>query len=312
MKRNIALTMSLVCMFLVTLTAAAGDDFSCSPANVAGTWGYIETATIFDSSTTPPTPYPYASVGIYVLDRHGNIEGKRTASLAGTTLRATIVGTATVNPDCTGTENLNFYDDEGNLTATATKALVYVNKGREAGKIITTAAAPMVAITRAKRVLPGSRDLLGRDIDDKRKRAFGCSSADLKGQWGTTMEGRIMTATSSIPFGAANKGVYDSMGNFEATQIRSVNGTVSNVYGGGTYTLNPDCTGSKTIKTYDSTGKLLNTATQDFVLVDDANEIFEIFTSNIKHNNDGTTSPVPMVVTGQSQKTFPKGAQALD
>ena len=137
----------------------AGDDFACSPANVAGTWGYIETATIFDAGVG----YPYASVGSYTLDAQGNLSGARTASLAGTTLRATIVGTATVNPDCTGTENLSFYDESGNETGQATKALVYVNKGREVNKIITVPSGLIVAITKAKRVLPGRKDLLGLD-----------------------------------------------------------------------------------------------------------------------------------------------------
>jgi hypothetical protein len=53
---------------------------------------------------------------------------------------------------------------------------------------------------------------------------------------------------------------------------------------------------------------LLNTATQDFVLVDDGNEIFEVFTSNVLANG----AAPPTLITGQSQKTFPKGAQALD
>ncbi len=317
MKRIIVLTMFSASMLLVSMTATASDHYTCSPKNVAGTWGYFETATVFDPSTTPPTPYPYASVGIYSLDRHGNMEGKRTASLAGTTLRATIKGTATVNPDCTGEENLSFYNDEGILTGTATKALLYVNRGKEISKIITSSITyvgdlaipvPIVAITRTKRVLSSTRDLPGIIRDHSLKRFFGCSNADLRGQWGTTMEGKIMTPTGAIPFGAANKAVYDSEGNYSGTQIRAVNNQpVSTVNFEGIYTVNPDCTGTKTTKTF-SSGQLLNTATQDFVLVDDANEIFEIFTSNIKADN----TPVPMVVTGQSQKTFPKGAQALD
>ncbi|HSW40553.1 MAG TPA: hypothetical protein VLL97_13780 [Acidobacteriota bacterium] len=308
MKRNIAWTMFFICMFLVNLTATAGDDFTCSPANAAGTWGYIETATIFDATTTPPTRYPYASVGIYTLDARGNMSGKRTASLAGTTLRATIVGTATVNPDCTGTENLSFYDESGNLTGTATKALVYVNKGKEVNKIITAPSGLIVAITKAKRVLPGRQDLLDLDRNGNGKRAFGCSSADLEGEWGTTMTGTILTPAGAVTFGALNKAFYDSEGNFGGTQIRSINGATSTANFEGEYMVNPDFTGTKIVRTYDLSGKLLNTAYQDFVLVDNANEIFEIFTSNIRA--DGVA--LPMIVTGQSHKTFPKGAQALD
>ena len=54
--------------------------------------------------------------------------------------------------------------------------------------------------------------------------------------------------------------------------------------------------------------ELLNTAYQDFVLVDNANEILEIITSNILASG----AAMPTMITGQSQKTFPKGAQALD
>ncbi len=305
MQRSFVLMMFFACIFLVSLTAMAGDDFICSPANVAGTWGYIETATIINAGIS----YPYASVGIYTLDAQGHMSGARTGSMAGTTLRAKIVGIATVNSDCTGTENLSFYDESGNLIGTATKALLYVNKGREANKIITATAAPMVAITKAKRVFPGRKGLLDFDRDGNGNHAFGCSNADFEGEWGTAMTGMIMTSpTSAIPFGAVNKAIYDSEGNYEGTQIRGVNGTVSTVKFKGGYIVNPDCTGTKITKTYDLSGNLLNTAYQDFVLVDDANEILEIFTANIRA--DGVA--LPTIITGQSQKTFPKGAQALD
>jgi len=304
MKRNTALTMFFAYILLANLTATAGDDFTCSPANVAGTWGYIETATFIDAGIA----YPYASVGIYTLDAHGNISGKRTASAAGSPVKAAIVGTATVNPDCTGIENLSFYDESGNLIGTAIKALVYVNKGREVNKLITATAGPIVAITKAKRILPGRQDLLGLDRKDNGRRAFGCSNADLEGEWGTTMTGMTLPSpTTSRVFGSVNKAVYDSEGNFGGTQIRSIHGAVGTFNFIGEYIVNPDCTGTKIGKTYLS-GTLQNTAYQDFVLVDDGNEIFEIITSNILAN--GTS--VPTIITGQSQKTFPKGAQALD
>ena len=187
---------------------------------------------------------------------------------------------------------------------------MYVNKGKEVNKIITVPSGLIVAITKAKRVLPGRQDLLGLGRKGNGRRAFGCSNADLEGEWGTTMTGMIMTsATTAIPFGAVNKAVYDSEGNYEGTQIRRINNQpVSTVTFQGVYTLNPDCTGTKTTTSYDSSGNPVNTATQDFVLVDNANEILEIFTSSIKADK----TPTMMIVTGQSQKTFPKGAQALD
>ena len=78
----------------------------------------------------------------------------------------------------------------------------------------------IVAITKAKRVLACSQDLLGLNREGNGRRAFGCSSADLEGEWGTTMMGTIMTPAGAVTFGAANKAAYDSEGNYSGTQIQ--------------------------------------------------------------------------------------------
>jgi hypothetical protein len=161
MKRNIVWTMVFFATLLLSLSAIAKDqkdkdDCTCSNFDVAGTWGYTETGTMI-----LPAPYgalPYASVGKYTLDRHGNVSGARIASLGGTILQATIKGTATVNPDCTGTITLSFYDQSGNPAGTAVKAIVYVDNAREARMIITTAPYPSVLTTEAKKLFPDNDD----------------------------------------------------------------------------------------------------------------------------------------------------------
>jgi len=69
-------------------------------------------------------------------------------------LKATIEGTAMVDPDCTGTVTLSFFDPAGNPAGTAVKAIVYVDNANEARMIITTAAYPAVLVTEAKKVFP--------------------------------------------------------------------------------------------------------------------------------------------------------------
>jgi hypothetical protein len=149
--------MFFVGMLLVNLTAVARDkdnrkrdDCTCSPAMVAGTWGYTETGTVY----LPTGAIAYASVGRYTLDANGNLSGARTASAGGTIVKAYIKGTATVNSDCTGTETLNFYSDPDykNLIGTAVKALVYVDKAREVAKILIPGAVPAVLTTNAKKL----------------------------------------------------------------------------------------------------------------------------------------------------------------
>ena len=135
----------------------------------------------------------------------------------------------------------------------------------------------------------------------KEKDEYTCSSIDIAGEWGTTMTGTVFAPTGAVPFAAVSKAAYDFAGNYWGTQTRSSNGTVSRVTFRGTYTVNSDCTGTKTTRSYDQSGNLLNTATQDFVLTNNAQEIFEIFTSNVLTNGVA----IPMVVTGNSKRLFP-------
>jgi hypothetical protein len=128
-----------------------------------------------------------------------------------------------------------------------------------------------------------------------------CTNFTVAGSWGTTMTGTLFPPTGAVPFAAVNRVTYDGAGNYSGTQTRSSNGTVSRATVQGTYTVNSDCTGKKTTRGYDQSGNLLNTVEQDFVLVNDGKELFEIFTSLTLPN--GTS--VPAVVTGHSMRQYP-------
>lgn len=156
MKRKIVWTLFFIAMLSLNLAAIAQereemDGYKCSPAKVAGTWGYSETGTMIVTIQQVQTPLPYASVGSYTLDSKGNVLGHRIASLGGSKMEATFTGTATVNPDCTGKITLNF---PGNPPAE--KFIVYVDNAREARMIITIAPFPSVLVTEAKKVSQGN------------------------------------------------------------------------------------------------------------------------------------------------------------
>jgi len=156
-RRNIVWTLVPIAMLLLSLVMVAKENeevsgYTCSPAKVAGTWGYSETGTVYISGVA----MPYASLGQYTLDADGNLSGARTAILGSNTtpMTATIKGTATVNPDCTGTETLFFYNGT-TLIGTASKNVVFVDQAREARKILIPGAVPGVLITEAKKLSPG-------------------------------------------------------------------------------------------------------------------------------------------------------------
>ncbi len=127
-----------------------------------------------------------------------------------------------------------------------------------------------------------------------------CSNAGLAGSWGATLTGTQILPTGAVPFAAVNRTTYDFAGNFWGTQTRTSNGTVSRVTFRGTYTVNSDCTGTKAVRSFDQSGNLVNTATLDFVLVSNAKEIIEVFTSITLAN--GTS--VAVVITGRATKLY--------
>jgi hypothetical protein len=145
---------------------------------------------------------------------------------------------------------------------------------------------------------------VAKDNKDRDRDECTCSNATAAGTWGTTMTGTTfhpVTGASGL-FAAVNFATYDGVDSYWGTQTRSNNGVVSRVYFKGTYTVNSDCTGKKITTSYADDGYTtpLNTVEQDFVLVNDGEELIEIFTT--------LTLPsgmvVPAVVTGHSRRQF--------
>jgi hypothetical protein len=122
MKRNKLRTiLSFATLLSMAAVAAAKDHGTCSSANLAGQWGFTLTGTLI-----PPTgPIPFAAVGRTTADGAGNVSGTQTSSVGGVVGDNTLEGTATLNPDCTGTLTLNIYDQSENLLRTAVIAVVY-------------------------------------------------------------------------------------------------------------------------------------------------------------------------------------------
>jgi hypothetical protein len=128
-----------------------------------------------------------------------------------------------------------------------------------------------------------------------------CSNASVAGEYGTILTGTQILPTGAVPFAAVNRTTYDMAGNLWGTQTRTSNGTVSRVTFRGTYTLNSDCTVTKTVISYDKLGNVVNTATMDGVFVGNSKELFEVFTSVTLAN--GTN--IPVVISGHAKKLFP-------
>jgi hypothetical protein len=154
MTRKIVRSILFSATLLVSLAAVATaqDDRICSTPVLAGEWGYTSTgAFIFSTGAVP-----FALVG-RLTDAAGNFSGAQNSSTGGQVLQKTIKGTTTVNPDCTGTHNVNVYNQSGTLLSTSVLAFVIVDNGREVGGIFTSQTlangtnGPTVATFNAKR-----------------------------------------------------------------------------------------------------------------------------------------------------------------
>jgi hypothetical protein len=95
--------MLTVTLLTPSLGSAADDGRHCKEASLEGDWGFTLSGTV----TPAPAVTPAAAVGIFTVDRVGNVSGRDTVSANGTVLQETFSGTLIVNPDCTGSATLD-------------------------------------------------------------------------------------------------------------------------------------------------------------------------------------------------------------
>ena len=118
-----------------------------------------------------------------------------------------------------------------------------------------------------------------------------CSVATLEGSFVRRDAGFVVAPPAIAgPLAGVSLMVFGGNGNFTSTGFGSLNGNVSESTGTGTYTVNPDCTGTYT--SLSSTGR---TGTAFFVIADNGNEI------HILPTNTGAS------ITCIARKVFPVG-----
>ena len=80
--------------------------------------------------------------------------------------------------------------------------------------------------------------------------ASGCTNRTIKGAWVQNLQGLIFLPDgTSLVLTGVTKSTYDGLGNSTVLDASGVNGNVPAGWrtGSGTYTVNPDCTGTETI-----------------------------------------------------------------
>jgi len=109
----------------------------CSTRDVAGKWAYTYTGNIVTANGLLPA----AAVGHYTTHPDGTLAGSQTRTVAGSSGEEDIVGTFTVNADCTGTATISVYVN-GQLQRTTVLAVVYDNNMNHARAIFQSVVLP--------------------------------------------------------------------------------------------------------------------------------------------------------------------------
>ena len=209
---------NLACLFLASAPAAAK---SCNNATLNGAYGALYSG--FFGGPKSPT----GAIFRLVADGQGNVTGTGTQSDNGTIEAETVTGTYSISKNCTGTMALidqndvhadyNFVFDEGNDHVEFVRTDATVNESGE-GAALGTATCGFPA--KAKRIFAN------------RSREIGTFLVDIVGQV-----------------------TFDGKGNASAIETFMINGALQTAKMSGTYSVNPDCTGTITLKagsdTYD-------------------------------------------------------------
>jgi len=120
MKPKLTLMQITLVATIFTLTTLPALAASCSQVGIAGDYGYSFSGFV---ATPTGTFVPVAGAGKITFDKHGNVSGTQTRSLAGSALDETFSGTYSVNADCTGSFTVVVQPD----TRTSTVNLVWTD-----------------------------------------------------------------------------------------------------------------------------------------------------------------------------------------
>jgi hypothetical protein len=118
------------------------------------------------------------------------------------------------------------------------------------------------------------------------------------GDYGYSWTGTMFLSTGPVPVAAVGRSSFDDAGNMWGKQTVSRGGTITEFTLKGTYTFEPDCTGTITVEVYAPSGSLSSTATWATVTVDNMAETYATMTSMVAAN--GTA--IPVAITSDAKK----------
>ena len=228
MRRTIPLALLSGVMIALAATLASGSsrqtavaDGGCSNHSLRGAYGFAVEGQAFGANGQESAEF--ADEGRTVFDGRGSFTGSGTESLNGAINPVAFSGTYSVESDCTGMATIH-----GGLTAQL--RFMLVERGQEIDVIDTD---PGIVAT-------------GQIV---RQQVEGCTNASFKGVYSFATTGSFFAPTPTGPAEAGDVAAFgrivaDGRGGDTEISQASFNGGQAADTQTGTYTVNPDCTGS--------------------------------------------------------------------
>lgn len=126
-----------------------------------------------------------------------------------------------------------------------------------------------------------------------------CSTGMMAGNWAGTLTGTLLLPPGPVPVAGVVRATVDVNGNFTGTEARTIGGGYADETLTGSWTVNPDCTGTDTLNAYES-GQLVRTSVLTIVFDDFAREVRMVQKSLTLPNG----VQVPVVLTLEGKKQF--------
>jgi hypothetical protein len=130
-------------------------------------------------------------------------------------------------------------------------------------------------------------------------RAARCSSPGVAGNYGFTLSGQVILSTGPVPIAAVGRAILDADGNVSGSESRGVGGGFADETFAGSYTVNVDCTGTATIRFYES-GQLVRTSVLSLIFDNNQREIRMVQKSLQLPNG----AFLPVVITVEARRVF--------
>ncbi len=113
--------------------------------------------------------------------------------------------------------------------------------------VLSTVAALMLGVLAAGAVYANNEDGANKDAGNNKGAGAKCSEATLDGRYIFAYDGVELKGNKKVPFATAGHEVYDSKGHVKGEYSGNFGGEIiRNQPISGTYTVNPDCTGTVT------------------------------------------------------------------